>query len=47
VQRRAVGFVEPVAGIERKEIDFSSIWEVCGLVHEEAAGVYACLESHI
>lgn len=38
--------IEPVTWIERKQIDFGPLGELCRLIHHESAIVNAGLESH-
>jgi len=46
MQRRAIGVIEPVAWIERKEFQFGAFGQVRRLVHDQAAGGDASFDRH-
>ena len=46
VQGSAVGLVQPVARIQREELDLSSVGEICGFIHNKAPSADSSLQSH-
>ena len=46
VEYRAVGVIEPVAGIEREQLDFRTIGQFRGLVHNEPTFSHTGLDRH-
>ena len=46
MQGSAVGLVQPVARIQREELDLSSVGEICGFIHNKAPSADSSLQSH-
>ena len=46
MQSGTVGIIQPVAGIERKEFDFSTIRQIRGFVNDESARFDGGLDGH-
>lgn len=47
MQRRAIGVIEPVAWIERKEFQFGAFRQVRRLIHDKAPGGDASFDRHV
>jgi hypothetical protein len=47
VEGGTISRLEPVAGIERQEVHFSSLGKLCRLVHQEPTIMNTGLESHV
>ncbi len=46
VQRRTLGFIEPVARIQRQQLDFGALWEVGRFVDHQASRTHVSLDRH-
>jgi hypothetical protein len=42
----SIFLVEPISGIERQQLDFRSLGQVCGFVNDEPAGLHSSLQCH-
>ena len=41
-----IGFIEPIAGIERQQFHFRSVGQICRLVDEQATAAYTSFDGH-
>lgn len=46
MQRRAIGVIKPITGIERKQFQLGAVWEVGRLVHDKPASGDPGLNGH-
>lgn len=46
VQGRTLGLIEPVARIQRQQLDFGALWEVGRLVDHQASRTHVSLDRH-
>jgi len=46
VERRTVGFIEPIARIKRQKFQFRTLGQIRRLVDDQSPGVDTCLDGH-
>ena len=46
MKRRTIGFIEPIAGVKRQQLEFRALGQIRWFVDDQPPGTNACLDAH-